>query len=386
MVPSEHCESRTTVIRTEVELAALKDDWNRLYQQNASYGGIFLTYEWAEAAWRTFSAGRKLWVVVVRDRSGAAICIAPLVKRSSLNFTVLEFLSSPLADYADFLTMSGQDLPIKDSLDFLRRDPDWDVLELRGITDGSALGRLPAEYWTEKGWILHQDQYSAAPYISIQTGFEEYLRSVGRKLVSDTKRQIRRLEEEGPVVLFRCATSEQALMLLEMFAKQKATRYITTGARNLFRDERILRFFMELVRTLWSNGNIDMTSLRVGEKVVALHFGFREREKYQYYMPSFDLAYANKSAGRVHLYFLLKDCFARGFEEFDFLSGEDAYKSQWTKTKRALSRVTVYRPSARGRTLHFIQRRVFENIRSAVISKRFARLFRLAVQRMAKSV
>ncbi len=69
--------------------------------------------------------------------------------------------------------------------------------------------------------------------------------------------------------------------------------------------------------------------MNIDNQTVAIHFGFRDKNKFYYYMPSFDPEFRNKGVGMILLQSIIeheKD----NVQVFDFLRGNEPYKFTWT--------------------------------------------------------
>src|SRR5262249_39498421 len=86
-------------------------------------------------------------------------------------------------------------------------------------------------------------------------------------------------------------------------------------------------FYRQLVKTLGSKKDVVFTVLRLDGYPVAFHFGFRSGGEFFWYKPTFDIRLAHLSPGEV----LLRELFAmaarEGYTGFDFLRGDDSFKT-----------------------------------------------------------
>lgn len=223
----------------------------------------------------------------------------------------------------------------------------WDMLELYGIPEESpTFSALVA--WAENLRFRKVEAYTRAPYIQISDEWELYLLRRKKKLISDTMRQIRRIEKEGKLSFEHCNDLSEAFLLLNEFKKQKSKRLKSMGDIDIFQSDNRLVFYKDVLQSLWDRGWIDLASLKLNGSILAVHFGFKYKSKYFYYMPSFDERYAKYSVGRILLYYLIEDCFKRRYKEFDFLSGSETYKLDWAEKERKIYRFRAYPRTPKG--------------------------------------
>lgn len=346
------------VITDSVGLAALEPEWRNIYQ-NSKCSNPFLSYEWLTSWWRSFGKGNQLWVVVA-ERDGAAVCIAPLMRVERAGFSKLQFLGQPYSDYCDFITAAERDSSVESIVEFIKHKQRWDVLELRGIRGDSPNLPILRAAWPDTPRLNQWRRWYVAPSVPIRCSWSEYLGGIRKGLMSDTRRKIRRLEEKGELAYRECGTLERGLQLLDQFALQKSQRFASTGAKNILANGRVLEFYKEVTRRLWDSGQVHISSLDLEHRPIAIHFGFIAGQRYFYYMPSFDSAFSLYSPGRLIVLNLIQNSFLKGLGEFDFLNGAEAYKYEWASEEQPVYQLTAFTRSPRGLALygaHQVRRR-----------------------------
>ena len=265
--------------------------------------------------------------------------------------TRLQFLGRPLSDYSDFLVGGDRERNVHSLTEHIKHELRWDALELGGIREDSPNYQPLQEAIPPGAKLTWWRAWNVAPYLRISASWPEYSDGLRKGLRSDTKRQTRRLQQEGELTFRQCGNLEEAVSLLDMFAVQKAQRYISTGARNILSSGRLLPFLKEVASRLWDRGEVQVSSLDLNGRPVAVHFGFVSQERYFYYMPSFDAAFSNYSPGRLLLMDLVRNSFDSGLREFDFMAGADPYKYDWTKDQRVLYELSSFRSTPKGLAL-----------------------------------
>jgi len=87
--------------------------------------------------------------------------------------------------------------------------------------------------------------------------------------------------------------------------------------------------------------SVRFCGLRLNNQLIAVIYGFEFCNRFFYYQVAHDPAYGNLSPGSVLLFFVIENCCERGISEFNFLQGDESYKSIWTKDSRALYRCVL---------------------------------------------
>lgn len=86
------------------------------------------------------------------------------------------------------------------------------------------------------------------------------------------------------------------------------------------------RLVVEMLRRLYEEGILVVSTLKVRGKYVAAHAGVQWQRQHLSFFSSYDPAYAKYGVGKETLHRMLQHCHARGDEEFDFLQGAEEYK------------------------------------------------------------
>ncbi len=336
-------------ISDDKEFLELGPRWRELEERSGPLNP-FLSFEWLSSWWHAFGEGHRLCVLVL-ERDGVWMALAPLMLLRRRGFTTLQFIGRPFSDYSDFLIAGDRESSIAEILSFCDREVAWDRIELDGVLESAANRPVFESLWKQRPGIARVKSDLVAPYIPIREPWSTYQAGLRAKLFSDGRRQLRRLEAQGEVAFERCDDLDTALWTIGELETQKSSRYQDTGARNIFGGGRLRTFFEDVVRALWDRGVVDVSRVVQNGTTLALHFGFKTNDRFFYYMPSFDDRYRSFSVGRLLNAHLIERAFEDGLREFDFLPGDDAYKYDWTSQRRQVYSFVSYRSSAKGMAL-----------------------------------
>jgi CelD/BcsL family acetyltransferase involved in cellulose biosynthesis len=83
-------------------------------------------------------------------------------------------------------------------------------------------------------------------------------------------------------------------------------------------------------------------------KPVAAIYGFLYRRMFYFYQAGFDPDYARLSLGLVAQGLAIQAAMEEGAEGYDFLHGDERYKSLWTRDTRKLVRLVLMPPDYQG--------------------------------------
>jgi CelD/BcsL family acetyltransferase involved in cellulose biosynthesis len=165
---------------------------------------------------------------------------------------------------------------------------------------------------------------------------------------ANSRQRIRMLAKMagGDVAYTRLHGREVADTLPAFFAMHVAT-FAGTGRSSQFESARDRTFFAQLVAHPDHARVLHLDVLTAGGKPAAMHLGFEQGGVLYYYKPTFELALAKASPGRILLSHMFVRAEADGLDRVDLLKGTEAYKTEWASDTRPTISSRLVRPSLR---------------------------------------
>jgi CelD/BcsL family acetyltransferase involved in cellulose biosynthesis len=333
--------------------AALRDEWDGLLAASAS-ASVFLSWEWMHTWWKHLAGDRRLHLLALRRR-GELVAIAPLARRSArwrrlLPFPALEFLGtgSVGSDYLDLLVHRDCELPALEALAQHLADSDL-VLELPRVNRHGAHASALARHLNQSGWVHTISATDVCPYIDL-TGqdWESYLAHLGPSHRYNVRRRLRNLNRRGRVRLERAEREEQRQVAFRHLVRLHRLRWHELGRPGVFPNDALLAFHEEFTHLALQRGWLRLFVLSVDDRPVAALYGLRYGSAFHFYQSGFDPEWRKHSVGLVTMALVIRHALEEGATTFDFLRGDEAYKSLWTHTHRELIRLDLFPPSTRG--------------------------------------
>lgn len=165
-----------------------------------------------------------------------------------------------------------------------------------------------------------------APYVRLEkySSFENYFSSRKSAFRGDVLRQIRRLRAEGELTfdILGPPDGEDAKRWLPFFQNLRSEKY---PASPLPPDYMLNLFTHANARSV-----LHCSLIRLNGRPISLHLGFYCGKTLFWYLPVYDKEFASFSPGKIHLYMAVKWLFENSGEAFDFMRGQESYKSDWT--------------------------------------------------------
>jgi len=359
------------VVTDPGEFVALRECWNELLQR-CEDNNVYLTWEWLFAHWSHYGQGSRLSILLVEDQ-GRVIGIAPLMcstyGRWPLRFKVLENISVADTDYSGVILAERKEEAVSALLEYIdeatRRD--GVTVRLTQLPQGSRfLELLEKEYPRfSSSLVLDKRVMATCPYLPLPATWDEFFYSVRRKRRNNLRRALRALEKDFEVRFERATGGNDLKERVSELIDLHQRRWQGEGLRGTFASQQAREFYIDVAEEFCRRGWLDLSFMRVNGRAISAVYGLKYGGKFYYMLTAFDPAYADYSAGNVHIMRLIQDAIKRGIREFDFVVGGGGYKFYWTQHARQNIGLVVMRRRfpARARLRLF---RAFMRLRSVL--------------------
>jgi len=338
----------TAAIEAQVAEPAA-EEWRAL-NERARTGNMFLDPAWLLPWWKQFGAGRELQIICVRE-SGRLIGLLPLFAEQTrvggVPIRRIAFLGDGETgcDCMDVLAEPGREREVHQQAMEALLGLSWDLCDLDGLWRESFTALQIAQAFpparTVGGIVRDARLRFVCPYIPLQGSYDQYLATLGRR------ENLRRREKwifRQPGVSVRCArTPAEAPRAVEEFLELHRARWAVEGGSDGLTGASHEAFHRDAVQRLAEAGRLRMYTLAVARRPVASVYGVVHGGKFNYYQSGADPNWASKSVGLVLLARTVQDAFAEGLSEFDFLRGNESYKSEWARAERWTIQLRLWR-------------------------------------------
>ena len=292
--------------------------------------------QWVAAWYDAFAAadGIEPLIAVIADAStGEQAALLPLIRRRQNNITIVEFADLDLTDYNAPLLGPAAPREAKAARAMWR-----DLLTaLRGLPGGADFVRLRKVAVDLDGrpnpLALLDEAGPSSLNGNIATTGEDYhaWRYTLEKTVRKELERSWRVFTRDPAAAFEVVTdNSKALRILSTTEVQQGTRMQSLGLNFTLNDETCAAFYRNLVRDGVGSGYALVTALTVGDEVVATLLGIRCGTRYvMIRISNAGDKWSNCSPGRLIIERTMAALHKDGVREFDFSTGNYAYKRRF---------------------------------------------------------
>ncbi len=305
-----------------------------------------------------------------------------LVPRRFGPFNILTFPWVGYGDYLDFPFFENPTDEIVTLLQRLIKNPNWDLLVLPNLlAESPTLTAIQsvAPKFSMRFCILNN---AVAPYLTLRGTWRETYERRSPSFRKNLRWSERRLAQIGKLEFIHCCSEQDVDGALdrafEIYKARWRTRY--SRSRFLTPDK---EFYRVLAKQMARQGWLDLTFLSVGGHSIAFCYGIVHAGCYYYYITAIDpdSQYSSYSPGGILLKHLIERSFEMGLERFDFMLGNEPYKSRWAEQARLVLTLCAANPTiARSRLAqgaYVGAHRLDRKFRSSPVIRRLADLSRM---------
>jgi CelD/BcsL family acetyltransferase involved in cellulose biosynthesis len=311
--------------------------WDGVLERSARVSP-FASHAWLARWWETYGAGSRLMLLRLVDGSQVVGGVAFYLRARRLEgvFAVRELRlvgdRHVGSEGLDAVVARGHEAEAAAALSgHLGQARGWDVAHLQGLRPGAVLLR-PEAFAGQRASAVRA--VNRCPVLSLPT--DRPVAPLKKDFASRVARKSRGLLDRGSLKFARCCEEREITPLLEALFADHQTRWAGRGEAGAFADEKKRSFYGRVAVDLLRSGRLELFGLWDGDRPRAVLFGASGGKTLFYLQSAFDSTLAPHGPGNVLMYQILRQVQERGFERFDFMKGDEAYKFQWTSEEEPL--------------------------------------------------
>jgi len=326
-----------TRVSKEEDFLNLKDPWNALLVESG-LGNIFLTWEWMYNWWMVFKSKKDDLFILLCQEGSVLLGIAPFYISDGL-CKKIKFLGSGIvfSDYLSFIAKKEDKSAVLGAITgYLSHNSHaWDLLYLYGLNFDDGTTAYLEKFSNSNNLLFKIVKEHRCPYLPLFSPFEEFKKSLAHSQVKGgVQKKIKKLSAKGAWQWKELSCSDEggAMSNCETLVSLHQKRWTNSGRKSggLFSNKLFLEFIRAITREFYKNNWLSITCLFFNDNPISCGYYFKFNKKIMYYLAGFDPDYTRYSPSSICISESLKFYIEKGYEEFDFLMGEDKYKWLWT--------------------------------------------------------
>lgn len=315
------------LIRDRAEFDALGPEWDALFAESGTPSQVFQTFGWLWHWANHYLDNETTLAIVTARREGRLVLVWPLVATRVMGLRVLSFMGDPASQYSDALVEEGPDREplVSAALDFIMALP-FDVISLRRVRDDAAIAAVVDRVAGAAGATTQ------APFVDF-TGaatVAAFEKRFSAKIRSNRRRDLRRLEDLGPVTFETHAPGQQARALIESALAFKRSWAQRSGqlAPSLF-DPRFERFFVSAAEGGAHAPGLRVTAVLCAGEPVGIEISALCKNWAFGHVLAAKPGFEKCGVGAIAVGHAITQAVSQGFAGFDLLAPADPYKMKW---------------------------------------------------------
>ena len=282
---------------------------------------IFISPVWLEVWWNVFGGDRELYLVSMREDNTIA-GIAPLMIEDG---TASIIGSTDVCDYLDFFIDPDKSQVFFDTLLENLKHKGVKLLNLESLRPDSKVLTSLTNVALCRGCEATLTPCDVTLEMELPDSWDDYLMTLNSKQRHEVRRKLRRLEEAGEYEYRSVSDSASVVGELDTFLKMFTES--RDDKADFLTDEREL-FFRSMTESMSSAGILKLGILEIETIPAAMIMYFDYNNSIYLYNSGFEKEYVSLSVGLLSKVLCIKDSIESGKKVFDFLKGNEVYKSR----------------------------------------------------------
>ncbi|MCP5209249.1 MAG: GNAT family N-acetyltransferase [Hahellaceae bacterium] len=339
------------------DLKAVSSEWNQLvqrYSNDVSGLDITASYDWTNTLWQTREDVAEKLVVVEKDLD-TITAILPLYKSKSklffLSYDTMALFSNLYGGRQGLILSEVSQKSIENLIGYAADHiHGWGTLTLSFVR-GSTQERLCKQTLSNVGLQFELIAEAESPYIELDSNWDDFLKSMPKKLRWTMKSSEKRLREIGQVEYKHFTRSDEvdefleAVMIIESDSWKNEAG--TAISKNEFQENFYRHFTPSAAKNNWLSGHL----LTLDGEPIAYIYGMSFGSTFYDFKESYKETYKKYSPGHVLKSFAFPELISRDISIYDFMGKCEDYKMRWTDKKYGRVTYIVYNKTLVGKML-----------------------------------
>ena len=316
------------------DLEQLRANWDELLE-NYPCATTFSTWEWLSAWWNNFRKGRDLIALALFDSGRLAGLASFSTSKEQYGWfapRVLRLLGDGTfdSDNLDIPVLPGyQTIFAQMVVEYLvKRKREWDVCLLNTLPSASLVGNSLEKVLGTSSWSLFTGSPGGSA-VDLPETWDEYLQLLSSEDRKNLVRYTRRLQSRYSMRVYRCKDEGELVGRLAALFRLHQGRWEAAGQPGTFSSTARREFYLQLSQNLLARGELELWVLELDGDIAAVQFAFRYRNRVFQLQEGYDHRRSSDRPGFVLRGHVLKQLISANVRTYDFLGGEDSYKSRW---------------------------------------------------------
>jgi CelD/BcsL family acetyltransferase involved in cellulose biosynthesis len=296
---------------------------------------VFMLPDWIRIWWKTFGEGYEPLLLSVKDKE-RVLGLALLKQKGG---TVSFMGSADICDYFDFIVAEGREAGFFSALLGYLVSARVKMIDLRCLRPESTAREFLIPLAKKQGFAVEQEPDGVSFEVDLPKTREDYLLLLNSKQRHELRRKFRRLYDAGDVRFEVHGDLQHQTDKVDLFFSLfKQSR----PDKEEFMTPRMESFFRDMLSVMSAIHILKMGVLLLNDQVVAIVLFFDHLSRYDLYNNGYNPAFNSLSIGLLAKAMAIEHAIDEKKKTFDFLKGEEIYKSRLGGRKVEISRWKIH--------------------------------------------
>lgn len=271
--------------------------------------------------------------------NGNIKAIFPLIKTPENG--ILKF-ASQLSDYNDLIIAEDEfHLAVEFISQVLELLEEKTKVLLENLREDSLLYRsivlINRRYYCNQKFKMHFEPSDVCFFVDTQQSYLKYISSKSPAFQKDIKRKRKKACREGFIIEEFKYKNGNISAIIESFLELHRSR-IQDSILLLDNNK---KFVENVTIDLILNGSFRVFLIRKENRIYAIQLSAQGKKTLGYWNGGFSKEIDSISPGKLLFDFQIVTCIKEGFDEFDLLRGDEAYKKSWCTKQRTVNKILI---------------------------------------------
>lgn len=307
------------------KLQNYEGEWNSILEENRN-NNPFLEMSYIKKYWRYFNKNKQLFILVLRNNE-EIIGFCPLMKEKRYLYNRISFIGRCHCRYMDFIIRDNfRKEALENFLCFIRNMKESFILDLWGIEEKSGNVKILSNLLKGSRYYY---KFIEDRFISINGDFNDFFNSRKKhKSIRLIKSKGMKLKKLG-ILSYENIGKEDFDYTFFLHDK----RWLKKLNGSSYSKEASREFLKDLVLDKSLPFKAEIKALLLNKKIIAFGYIFKYRDRFLFYRICHDDDFGIFSPGFLLSCILIEDAFHDEYKIFDFCTGYERFKEEWTDEK-----------------------------------------------------
>ena len=323
------------VIDDPGRLQEFQNQWRSLVEE-VDAATPFQLPIWLLTWWRHFGSGQ-LRTLAFFNRN-TLVGLIPCFRHEWEGARQLTLIGSGITDFLEPPIRTGYESAVVERLqNYLQSQTDWDLCNWQDLASDTPLHRLTG-CEALRAQLVEEAPCSAIP---LNGNFDDYWQSRSSELKRNVRRYTQRAEAKGAIQFE--VDEKPCPELIDALIELHSARWQRRGESGMIAANQSANFLRDIAVRFANESILRLLTLGWNGQIAAIIFAFSWRKTMYGYLSAFNPEHEKLGFGRILLFHAIRYASNTGHTAWNFLRGNEPYKTWWGAQPVAKTRLIISR-------------------------------------------